>query len=158
MSVRTRGMPAGWEVERSLLGGLLLDPASLPTIRETLRAEHFHRPTHAALYRLLCRLADGGTPADVTVVLDAAHAAGELERYGGAVYLLALPMACPSVDNLPAYATRIRNHAIRRQLIFRASAIVERAGDGDERRDAVARRGRDRWREGDDGNAKALTY
>lgn len=125
-----KGFPRNWETERSLLGGLLLDGSMLGEVRELVTAEDFHRPHHAALFRVLCEMGDATDP---TTVLDEIVRRDALESVGGASYLLALPAACPSVDSVPAYAARVQDHSARRKVLLAHLRGVERvqAGEAD---------------------------
>jgi replicative DNA helicase len=125
-----KGLPHNWETERSLLGGLLLDAGQLLEVREVLKAEDFHRPAHQHLYTLVCEMADGGVVPDPTTVLDQVERRGDAEKVGGIAYVLALPQACASVDNLPTYALRVREYAVRRQLLLASRQIEEDIQDG----------------------------
>ncbi len=62
MSAPRKALPSNWETERALLGGLMLDPEQLSEVRPLVASPDFHRPHHAELYRMLCRLADEGAP------------------------------------------------------------------------------------------------
>ena len=121
--VSERGLPHNWETERALLGGLMLAPEQLLQVRESIVADDFHRPAHQHLYALLCALADAGAVPDTMVLLDEIERRGEAERVGGIAYVIALPQACPTVDNLEAYGRRVKEHAVRRQLLLAARQI-----------------------------------
>ena len=47
-----------WEMERALLGGLILDPTQIADIAETIRPGDFTRPQHAALFALLAQMVE----------------------------------------------------------------------------------------------------
>jgi replicative DNA helicase len=114
-----------WDVERGLLGGLLLDPTQIEDVGDLLLPDDFHRPQHGDLFRHLTRLVRGG-PVDLSIVLDDLTRRQAIEAAGGASYVAALPNACPSVEFLPAYAARIRETATRRRLraLFEAGAAA----------------------------------
>jgi replicative DNA helicase len=120
-----------WEVERSLLGGLMLDASQLSEIAERLRPEDFHRPQHTRLFELLKQLAEERGSIDVVSVMDDIGRRDAFEEYGGAAYVAALPNACASVENLPDYAERVREHALRRNLVLAAQAITEQVKSGE---------------------------
>lgn len=105
-------MPHDTEVERALLGGLLMEPGLLATVRAEVSPETFHRPQHRRFYQLLTELADAGGW-DMTTAWAAAGDRG-IEDYGGLSYLIALPMACPSTEGLELYAERLSDLAARR--------------------------------------------
>lgn len=117
------GQKYNWEIERSLLGGLMLDGTQLTTTRELLVAADFHRPQHGALFELLAALSERGKAADVATVMDDIGQRDAFEAYGGAAYVAALPNACPSVENVSDYAERVRAHSVRRRLSMACLAV-----------------------------------
>lgn len=119
-----------WELERSLLGGLLLDSSQYGSTTELVCADDFSKPAHAELFRLLGELAERGGSPDLVVVLDELERRGNPEAYGGVAYVCALPQACATVDHLDDYANRVREHAMRRRLHLAGLGIVEDVADG----------------------------
>ncbi len=125
-----KASPHNWETERSLLGGLLLDPDQLVEVRERVVAADFHKPAHEALYALMCELADAGQLPDTTLVLDEIARRGVAEAVGGAGYVAGLPGACPSVENLQGYGQRVHDHAVRRRLLLAAETVIDEVHSG----------------------------
>lgn len=122
------GLPHNWDLERSLLGGLILDPSQHDEIGAILTGQEFARPQHGRLYAILREIKRKHGTADLTVLLDRLEGSErELEGVGGVAYVVALPQACPTVDHLDAYARQIRAHAARRAWQLLGSSIVERA-------------------------------
>ena len=122
-----RALPHAPEIERSLLGGLLLDPSQLAEVAESLTASDFYRPHHAALWTLLCALQhEGGY--DLALVLDQL-AKLDAERFGGIAYVVALPNACPSVESIGLHAAKLRDLSARRRLILASWATLDAAED-----------------------------
>lgn len=120
-----------WETERAVLGGIMLAPERLDDVREHLSAQQFHRPSHQALYSLMCDLADKGTPPDTMLLLDAMEARGDTERMGGISYVIALPQACASVEHVGDYAKRVADLSTLRRLQLVARQIEELVGGGE---------------------------
>ena len=113
-----------WEVERALLGGLLLDPSQVVDVAERGVAESFSRPPHANLFKLMLEMQEQGTKPEIVGVID------EISRrnaddFDGVAYVAQLPNACPSVENLGVYAERIRDASLRRRLVDAAQQIAE---------------------------------
>lgn len=125
-----RGLPHSWEAEQALLGGLLLAPERLGDVRAVLEPDHYHRPAHQELYRLILALHDQGAQPDLLVVVDEIERTGDPGRLGGIAYIAALPQKCPSVDALGGYARRVREHADRRDAILRARGLEESIRSG----------------------------
>jgi replicative DNA helicase len=124
-------LPHNWETERSLLGGLLLDNQQLPEVLERIRAEDFHKPAHQLLFERMVQMSEAGRGCDLVAVLDEVARQPDPEKFGGVAYIAALPNACPSVENLSAYAQRVREHSVRRRLILAAREMIEDVQDGE---------------------------
>lgn len=124
-----RGLPHSWDTEAALLGGLLISGESLDDVRDGLGADDFHRPAHAALWTLICEMADRRIAVDLTTVCEQIDARGTAEAVGGVSHVCALPNACASVDNLPTYARRLSDLTMRRRLIIAAREQEEAAHD-----------------------------
>jgi replicative DNA helicase len=119
-------LPQNWETERAVLGGLLLNADHLDEVRGILSPEHFHRPAHRDLFRLMCELADRGTVPDETTVLDQVEILGKAEAFGGVASILSMPSACAYVENTPVYARRVRLHFERRDALLALEEAKER--------------------------------
>lgn len=125
-----RSLPHNAETERSLLGGLILDSSQVPEIGTRLKPEDFARPAHQRLFELLIQLVERDRVADLVSITDELERRGEVEAVGGVSYVLALTSACPSVANVPVYAERVREHAVRRRLQLAAEGIIEQVQEG----------------------------
>ena len=121
----TKGLPHNWETEKALLGGILVMPGVLPDVRASLRPEHFHRPAHGVLFRVLCQMADKGTPPDLITVCDHIEAAGLEQQVGGLAYVMGLMSVSAVSEMIPTYARRVRLHAERAAAIQRVREIEE---------------------------------
>lgn len=131
-------MKYNWEIERSLLGGLLLDPTQIPEVDAVLGRNAWHRPQHAALWELILGAATAGTALDLASLMDDIGRRDAFESYGGAAYVATLPNACPTVENLLDYAARVREHADQRSALLSLTAAVERIKQGESLPEIVA--------------------
>lgn len=78
------------EAERAILGEILFDAECLVAVRGILAAEDFHPEKHRRIFGAMCDLADRGDAIDL-ITLDAQLSRnGDLERIGGAAYLVEL--------------------------------------------------------------------
>lgn len=121
----------GWNIERGLLGGLLLDPSQIEDIADLIGPRDFHRPQHGALFAALVRLASTG-PIDLPLVMADLAMREAMEECGGAGYVASLPNDCPSVENIPAYAARVRENASRRAMRMLMEAGAAALDDGED--------------------------
>jgi replicative DNA helicase len=120
--------PQAVEAERALLGGMITSPDRIPEVAGIgLRGDHFHRPEHQQLYRLLCEMHGRGEAIDLVTVPERLSREGEQDRYGGIAYVVGLPDHIPSTANMPHYAKVILDKALLRQLITTTADVGERA-------------------------------
>jgi replicative DNA helicase len=125
-----RGLPHSWETERTVLGGLLIAPERLVDIRGILAPDDFHRPSHVALYGLLIEMANHGAVPATLAVVDEIERRDWVEKVGGLAYVIALPQACPTIDLVESYARRVRDYAVRRELVNHVRLVEADVLDG----------------------------
>lgn len=110
-----RAVPHSVEAEQSVLGALLMDNDSVDRMGD-LRAEHFFRGDHRAIFAAVMAAIEGGKPADPLTV-------GDKLPEIGIEYLNALAMNTPSSANIGRYAEIVRERAQKRGLLAIASDI-----------------------------------
>jgi hypothetical protein len=111
-------LPASAEMERAVLGGVVLDPGRFPAVlAEGVEVPDFHRPEHAHLFDLLLKMDSDGDPIDLVTVPERVQNSGRPDDYGGVPYVVELADALPSTANLAYYARRVRRLGIARRAI-----------------------------------------
>ena len=103
-------------LERSLLGGCLLNPDMFRTVRGLVTAEHFVQPSHEAIWRALEGLDDQKLPIDQALLLE--RLTGVVT--GPANLLSELMNAVPTSALTREYAESL-DEAYRRRLLGRAA-------------------------------------
>ncbi|MGB2064265.1 replicative DNA helicase [Marinomonas gallaica] len=119
--------PYSIEAERSVIGGLMLDPEAWEKVSELVMADDFYRPEHRAIFAVIARLADDSEPADVVTISERLDKRGELEDIGGVTYLIEVVEGTPSASNIASYAEIVRERSILRRLISTTNDINSRA-------------------------------
>ena len=120
-------MPANEEVERALLGALLINNTALERVVEFLRPEHFHIPAHGRIFGACKTLHDGGRIADPLTLRAYFEADNDLSDVGGADYLVDLAAGITSVIDVEDYGRALYDLALRRQLIELGEEVVNDA-------------------------------
>jgi len=119
--------PQNIEAERSVLGGILLNPEALCDVLDVLRgdpAEIFYVEAHQHLYAAILSLFRASKPVDSLMLMEALNAAGTLEAAGGISYIAGLTSAVPTSANVRYYAEIVTGAAILRKLISLCSKIA----------------------------------
>ena len=117
-------LPHSLDAERSVLGALLIDNASLEYIDQQLTAADFYREAHRALFTAIVRLLERKVAVDFTTLLDELVRTGELEDVGGPSYLASLTDGVPRSTNVKHYAAIVREKARLRAVIAVGNRIV----------------------------------
>lgn len=113
-----RSLPAAIDAERSVLGSLMLDNASLPKVSDWLKPEDFLRAEHQAIYTVILSLAGASQPFDHLTV-------GDSLDPDTAAEVLSLATDAFSAANVVAYAEIVKSKATQRRLIEIGSRIAD---------------------------------
>jgi replicative DNA helicase len=120
--------PQAVEAERALLGGMIMSPERIPEVTGMgLRGDHFHRPEHGNLFRVLSEMFGRGEPVDLVTVPERIARDGEQDKYGGIAYVVGLPDHIPSTTNVTHYARVILDKALLRNLIDATQDVTDEA-------------------------------
>jgi len=135
---RLRTPPCNVEMERAVLGAILLDNDALPKALETLSgAEDFYRPAHRKIYECILRLFEKSEPVDLLTLSETLKGKGWLEDVGGTTYLAELLDSVFTPANVRVHARVVREKAVLRRLITVAGEAVTMAYDREDEVDAV---------------------
>ena len=116
-------MPA----EQSLLGAVLIDPASLNEVADLLNAEDFYLSEHKQIYLAMHELFLTNSEIDVVTLIDTLVVKGIYDKSGGEDYIRTLTEAVPDALNVKDYARIVKEKSILRQLINACGEISEAA-------------------------------
>ncbi len=129
-------LPANLEAERSVLGAVLLDPASLHFVVPILSEDDFFPDTHRRIYAAMLELSQRSAEIDVLTLREELDRGGAIEKVGGASYLTSLLDGVPDVGNVEHYARIVKEKSTLRRLIRAGQRIVREGLAGE--RDAEA--------------------
>ena len=122
-------LPSRPEVERSLLGALLIDGSLLTRVMEHVVPEDFASEPHRLVYEACLALSDRKEAVDLVMVESELERNGRLARAGGTAYLASLLDNVPDVESVDSYARLVREAALRRQLILQSRRAARAAVD-----------------------------
>ncbi len=126
----TKLPPQNIEAEQSLLGALLIDKDAIVRISEILHPTNFYRSEqHGSIFDAMQSLFERREPIDLVTVTEELKRKSVYDKVGGAAYLASLVNIVPTSAHIEHYAKIIRDHAVRRNLIAQATALIQRAYD-----------------------------
>jgi replicative DNA helicase len=119
--------PQDVEVERSVLGAMMLEPEALDRGLELLSENEFYRENHRMIFSAMKELVEKSSPADLITIAAELDAVGNLQKIGGRSYLSSLMSSVVTAGNLDYHTDIIRQKSVLRSLIHAGSDIVSRA-------------------------------
>src|SRR3989338_877990 len=121
--------PHDANAEKSVLGGILIDPSSINTILQIVGVNHFYFDEHRKIFESMMSLFEKQQPIDMVTVSDQLKKMGYLEKIGGIGYLSELIDIVPTSAYIEHYANIVKSNYIKRCLITIGSKIVEQSFD-----------------------------
>tara|TARA_Y100000816_G_scaffold234846_1_gene180474 strand:+ start:37 stop:1407 length:1371 start_codon:yes stop_codon:yes gene_type:complete len=113
------------DLERAILGGLMLETERYDAVSEIIEFSDFEGQDHQNIFQSMGELVNSNKPLDPLTVSDRLDSKNLLTRAGGKNYLIDLASSTPSAANLEAYAGMIRQKSISRRLMKINSEISE---------------------------------
>lgn len=122
--VYQRVLPQNIEAEQSILGGILIDNEALHKVLEIIGPDDFYRDSHRKIFLTFLELFERNVPLDIITVTELLQKTGEITEVGGATYIASLVDLVPTTANITYYAKIVKEKSILRNLIARATDIV----------------------------------
>ena len=113
------------ELERAILGGLMLETERYDAVSEIIEFTDFEGQDHQNIFQSMGELVNSNKPLDPLTVSDRLDSKNLFTRAGGKNYLIDLASTSPSAANLEAYAGMVRQKSISRRLMKINSEISE---------------------------------
>ena len=128
--VGERVPPSAVEIERALLGALMLEHDLAIDLNEFLHPEHFYDPRHRNIYEAIVALVRANRPVDLLTVRQQLADEGTLQLVGGPPYLAELTAIVASAAHAEAHARIVVQKYLQRELIRIASDVQGKGYDG----------------------------
>jgi replicative DNA helicase len=130
--------PSSIESERSILGGIILDPGLAIDAIGALRAESFHLDSHRRVFSALSEMHEHGIPIDFITVKQQLARRGELEAVGGETFVYSLSDGVPKRKTLDHLCKVVQEKFVLRSLLYAMNATANRIAEGDMATDCIA--------------------
>ena len=122
--------PQAVEVEKAVLGAMLIDGRAVGRAIELLDEEAFYHRAHGRIYTAMISLYERNDAVDQLTVSEELKRRGQLDEVGGVVYLTELAGGVASAANIEHHAKIVVERGLSRGLIEASSEISSRAYEG----------------------------
>jgi replicative DNA helicase len=127
-----RQQPASPEVERSVLGAMLIDKNAVPKAIEILKPEYFYEKNNKTVFEAALALYEASEPIDTVSIYEELKRRGKVEQIGGAAFISKLSQDISSAANIDYHSRVILEKWILRELIATSVEIASSAFSGRE--------------------------
>ncbi|HRN15847.1 MAG TPA: replicative DNA helicase [Xylanibacter oryzae] len=121
--------PQALDIEKVVLGAMLIDKDAFSMVSEILHPETFYEPRNQMIYQAIQALSLKEKPVDIFTVIEQLKTDGNLEEVGGPVYITELSQHVASSAHVEYHAHILQQKFLARQLISFASVIETKAFD-----------------------------
>ncbi len=136
--------PQDIDIERALLGSIMLKPEGLSETIDIISPSSFYSEKHRIIYATMLDLFSRSEPVDLTSLSSRLKEKNQLDQIGGRSYLGEIVSGVTSSGNLKHYARVVQKKSTMRQLLEAADFINElgydEASDIDETLDRAEKR------------------
>ena len=121
--------PQATEIERAVLGALMIDKDAFSIVSEILHPETFYENRHQKIYSAIQTLSMNEKPVDIMTVVEQLKHDEALADVGGPAYIVELSSHVASSANIEYHARILAQKFMARQLISFTSIIQTKAFD-----------------------------
>src|ERR1041385_1698988 len=119
--------PQAVDIEKAVLGAMLIEREATPKVLELLDSSSFYNPTHQKIFLSMISLFEKGEPIDAVTVVEELRRRGQLNSVDDPAYITQLTLNVTSSANVEYYARIVLEKSLMRSLIAASSEVVTRA-------------------------------
>ena len=121
--------PQAVEVEKAVLGALMIDRDAYAIVNEILSPDSFYEPRNQMVYTAIRDLVMNEKPVDILTVTEQLAKNGTLEEVGGPGYVTELSSHVASSSNVEYHAQIVAQKNLARQLVAFGNGVESKAFD-----------------------------
>jgi replicative DNA helicase len=121
--------PQAVEVEKHVLGAMMLDPEAVSVALEGLTGDDFYLEKHRVIFEALGSLFEKNSPTDILTLAEVLRKTGNLEKAGGEAALLEISTEVVSSASIVEHCQIVKEKSMLRRLIASATKMLEQAYD-----------------------------
>ena len=122
-------MPQAPDVEKAVLGALMIDKDAYMEVCNLLVPDSFYEPRNQMVYEEIQQLSKEESPVDVLTVTDMLGKMGKLEEVGGPGYIMDLSSRVATSANIEYHANVVAEKYLSRQMIQYVNVIGKKSFD-----------------------------
>ena len=122
-------MPQAPDMEKAVLGALMIDKDAYLEVCDLLRPESFYEPRNQMVYEAIQQLSMEESPVDVLTVVDKLEKTGNLNEVGGPGYIAELSSMVVTSANIEYHANVVAEKYLSRQMAHYVSIIGKKTFD-----------------------------
>ena len=122
-------MPQAPEIEKAVLGALMIDKDAYLEVCDLLRPESFYEPRNQMVFEAIQQLSREESPVDVLTVTDMLGKMGKLDEVGGPGYIMDLSSRVATSANIEYHANVVAEKFLSRQMIQYVNEIGKKSFD-----------------------------
>ncbi len=120
-----RRMPFSQEAEQSVLGSVLINPASLDEITGMIRQDDFYLEEHQKIYSAMQAMYLKSRSIDPVTLVDELVTMGLYDEAGGMEYIRLIAEIVPTATNVKDYARIVHEKSVIRKLIGACEEVAD---------------------------------
>lgn len=124
-----KGLPADPEVERLILGSVILNGEQFDDVAAVLHPEDFSLDNHRLVFQAMSEIREKGGTVDRMILGRRLIEKGQLAKLGGFTFLVGLDEGLPKIQSIEAYAHIVKDLSKRRRLISQSTLMIDRCMD-----------------------------
>jgi hypothetical protein len=129
--VTDKAPPSRPDVEKNILGTLIVDPVGIDTIKDILEPSAFYVGRHSEIYSTMLKMRESGIEIDMVTLPEYIVKNGYKSEYDIVDYIAELCQSIGSIKSLPEYVKIVNEKAIVRQIISKNTSIIQQCYDED---------------------------
>lgn len=127
--INSHVMPQAPDVEKAVLGAMMIDKDVYLEVSSLLRPESFYEPRNQMVYEAIQQLSREESPVDVLTVTDMLGKMGKLDEVGGPGYIADLSSRVATSANIEYHANVVAEKYLSRQMIQYVNEIGKKSFD-----------------------------
>jgi replicative DNA helicase len=128
----SNSLPHDLELERQVLGALLVRPDLIIPVSSILYVEDFYLESHRIIYDVITTMSAAGSSVDALSAIQYLKDRQLLAKVGDAPYIMEMVEQAVYTTNAPVFARKLKSLSVRRALILTVRDIEQEAVDPQE--------------------------